>query len=79
MRIGEAIDKIDETIRQLRKAIFDIELTINKEGLHPEVLTSCTSCARSRHPPQVSFGGPVDALVNGLAGRRGACGPARWR
>ena len=38
MRIGEAIDKLDETIRQLRKAIFDIELTINKEGLHPKVL-----------------------------------------
>ena len=38
LRIAEAIDKLDETIRQLRKAIFDIELTINKEGLHPKVL-----------------------------------------
>ena len=38
MRIGEAIEKLDETIRQLRKAIFDIELTISKEGLHPKVL-----------------------------------------
>ena len=36
MRIGEAIEKLDETIRQLRKAIFDIELTINKEGSAPQ-------------------------------------------
>ncbi len=38
LRIGEAIDKLDDTIRELRKAIFDIELTINKQGLHPKVL-----------------------------------------
>jgi signal transduction histidine kinase len=65
MRIGEAIDKLDETIRQLRKAIFDIELTINKEGLHPKVL----DLVHELRPvlgllPQVSFGGPVDTAVN---------------
>jgi signal transduction histidine kinase len=65
MRIGEAIDKLDETIRQLRKAIFDIELTINKEGLHPKVL----DLVHELRPvlgllPQVSFGGPVDSAVN---------------
>ena len=66
MRIGEAIDKIDETIRQLRKAIFDIELTINKEGLHPKVL----DLVHELRPvlgihPQVSFSGPVDVVVTG--------------
>ncbi len=66
MRIGEAIDKLDETIRQLRKAIFDIELTINKEGLHPKVL----DLAHELRPvlgihPQVSFSGPVDHVVSG--------------
>jgi signal transduction histidine kinase len=66
MRIGEAIDKIDETIRQLRKAIFDIELTINKEGLHPKVL----DLLHELRPvlgihPQVSFSGPVDHVVTG--------------
>ncbi len=64
MRIGEAIEKLDETIRQLRKAIFDIELTINKEGLHPKVL----DLVHELRPvlgllPQVSFSGPVDAMV----------------
>jgi len=66
MRIGEAIDKIDDTIRQLRKAIFDIELTINKEGLHPKVL----DLVHELRPvlgihPQVSFSGPVDVVVTG--------------
>jgi signal transduction histidine kinase len=66
MRIGEAIEKIDETIRQLRKAIFDIELTINKEGLHPKVL----DLVHELRPvlgihPQVSFSGPVDKMVTG--------------
>jgi len=66
MRIGEAIDKLDDTIRQLRKAIFDIELTINKEGLHPKVL----DLVHELRPvmgllPQVSFSGPVDTVVAG--------------
>jgi signal transduction histidine kinase len=64
MRIGEAIEKLDETIRQLRKAIFDIELTINKEGLHPKVL----DLVHELRPvlgihPQVSFSGPVESAV----------------
>ena len=64
MRIGEAIEKLDETIRQLRKAIFDIELTINKEGLHPKVL----DLVHELRPvlgllPQVAFSGPVDSVV----------------
>jgi signal transduction histidine kinase len=66
MRIGEAIDKLDDTIRQLRKAIFDIELTIDKEGLHPKVL----DLVHELRPvlgihPQVSLSGPVDKVVVG--------------
>ena len=66
MRIAEAIDRLDETIRQLRKAIFDIELTINKEGLHPKVL----DLVHELRPvlnllPQVSIIGPVDHAVSG--------------
>ena len=66
MRIGEAIDKLDDTIRQLRKAIFDIELTIAKQGFHPKVL----DLAHELRPvlgihPQVAFTGPVDAVVTG--------------
>jgi signal transduction histidine kinase len=66
LRIAEAIDKIDETIRQLRKAIFDIELTINKEGLHPKVLDLLHELRPVLDlPPQVSLSGPVDRLVTG--------------
>ena len=66
LRIAEAIDKLDETIRQLRKAIFDIELTISKEGIHPKVL----DLAHELKPvlglnPQVSIIGPVDRVVTG--------------
>jgi signal transduction histidine kinase len=66
MRIADAIEKLDETIRQLRKAIFDIELTINKEGLHPKVL----DLVHELRPvldlhPQVSVIGPVDHVVTG--------------
>jgi signal transduction histidine kinase len=66
MRIGESIDKLDETIRQLRKAIFDIELTISKEGLHPKVLDLVHELRSVlvAHP-QVSFSGPVDVVVTG--------------
>jgi signal transduction histidine kinase len=66
MRIAEAIDKLDETIRQLRKAIFDIELTINKEGLQPKVLDLVHELrpVLNLHP-QVSVIGPVDHAVTG--------------
>ncbi len=66
MRIAEAIDKLDETIRQLRKAIFDIELTINKEGLQPKVLDLVHELwpVLNLHP-QVSVIGPVDYAVTG--------------
>jgi signal transduction histidine kinase len=65
-RIGEAIDSIDETIRELRKAIFDIELTIDSEGLYAKVL----DLVRELSPvlgfdPQVSVAGPVDRAATG--------------
>jgi signal transduction histidine kinase len=65
-RIGEAIDSIDETIRELRKAIFDIELTIDSEGLYAKVL----DLVRELSPvlgfdPQVSVAGPVDRATTG--------------
>ena len=65
-RIAEAIDRLDETIRQLRKAIFDIELTINKEGLQPKVLDLMHELrAVLNLHPQVSISGPVDTVVTG--------------
>ncbi len=66
LRIAEAIEKLDETIRQLRKAIFDIELTITKEGLQPKVL----DLIHELRPvlgihPQLAVTGVVDHAVTG--------------
>jgi signal transduction histidine kinase len=63
-RIGEAINSIDETIRELRKAIFDIELTVETEGLYSKVL----DLVHELRPvlgfePQVSVAGPVDRVA----------------
>ena len=76
MRIGEAIDKLDETIRQLRKAIFDIELTINKEGLHPKVLDLVHELRPVLgHPPAGLVQRPGGHGRRRLAGRGGARRP----
>jgi signal transduction histidine kinase len=65
-RIGDAIDKLDETIRQLRTAIFDLEVTINKDGFRPKVMDLLheLSPVLGSHP-QVTFSGPVDTAVFG--------------
>jgi signal transduction histidine kinase len=69
MRIGDSIDKLDDTIRQLRKAIFDIELTISKEGLRPKVLDLVHELRSVLTVyPQASFSGPVDLVVTGQLG-----------
>jgi signal transduction histidine kinase len=65
-RIGDAIDKLDETIRQLRTAIFDLEVTINKDGFRPKVLDLLHELIPVLGTnPQVTFSGPVDTAVFG--------------
>lgn len=65
-RIGDAIDKLDETIRQLRTAIFDLEVTINKDGFRPKVLDLLHELVPVLGTnPQVTFSGPVDTAVSG--------------
>jgi signal transduction histidine kinase len=66
VRIGEAVDKLDDTIRELRKAIFDLELTISMEGFRPKVLDLVHELRPVLAvPPQASFVGPVDLVVTG--------------
>jgi signal transduction histidine kinase len=63
-RIGEAIENIDETIRELRKAIFDIELTIDTDGLYSKVLDLVNELSPVLgFDPQVSVAGPVDRVA----------------
>jgi signal transduction histidine kinase len=65
-RIGEAIESIDATIRELRKAIFDIELTIDKEGLYSKVLDLVDELGPVLgFKPRVSVVGPVDRSATG--------------
>jgi signal transduction histidine kinase len=67
-RIGDAVDKLDETIRQLRTAIFDLEVTNNQEGFRRMVFDlfhELTPILRTH--PQVTFSGPVDSAVAGPA------------
>jgi signal transduction histidine kinase len=65
-RIGEAIESIDATIRELRKAIFDMEPTNHEDGLFSKVL----SLVHELTPilgldPRVSVAGPVDRVATG--------------
>jgi signal transduction histidine kinase len=65
-RIGDAVDKLDETIRQLRTAIFDLEVTTNQEGFRRMVFDLFRELAPTlRTHPQVTFSGPVDSTVSG--------------
>jgi signal transduction histidine kinase len=65
-RIGDAIDKLDETIRLLRTAIFDLEVTIRQDGFRRmvfDLLHELTPLLGTH--PQVTFSGPVDTAVTG--------------
>ncbi len=65
-RIGEAIESVDETIRELRKAIFDIELTIDKEGLYSKVMDLVHELSPVLGlEPQLSVVGPVGRVAMG--------------
>jgi signal transduction histidine kinase len=63
-RIAEAIDNIDGTIRELRKAIFDIELAGDTEGLYSKVLDLVDELRPVLgFDPRVSVAGPVDRVA----------------
>ena len=65
-RIGEAIESIDATIRELRKAIFDMEQTIAEDGLYSKVLDLVHELSPVLGlDPQVSVVGPVDDAATG--------------
>jgi signal transduction histidine kinase len=63
-RISDAINKLDETIRQLRTAIFDLELTIKQDGFERSVydLLHDMTPVVGMHP-QVTLSGNVNATI----------------
>jgi signal transduction histidine kinase len=64
-RISDAINKLDETIRQLRTAIFDLELTIQPDGFERKVydLLHDMTPVVGMHP-QVTLSGSTDAAIS---------------
>jgi len=61
-RIADAITKLDETIRQLRSAIFDLEETLNQGGFRRLVFDLLFELSPSiGFQPHVSFSGTVDS------------------
>jgi signal transduction histidine kinase len=65
-RIGDAIIKLDETIRHLRTAIFNLEMTINQDGFRRmvfDLLHELTPVIGA--VPHVTFTGLVDSAVTG--------------
>ena len=67
-RIADAINKLDETIRHLRTAIFDLEMTINQDGFRRmvfDLLHELTPVIGA--VPHVTFTGLVDSAISGLA------------
>ena len=69
-RITDAVDALDETIRQIRTTIFSLGPPPGSSStLRAEVLSLCTEARRSLgFDPEVRFAGPVDAVAGGLAG-----------
>jgi signal transduction histidine kinase len=66
IRIGDAINKLDETIRHLRTAIFNLEMTINQDGFRRmvfDLLHELTPVIGA--VPRVTFTGLVDSAVTG--------------
>ncbi len=64
-RVMEAISELDETIRQIRTTIFELETPPqSRSGLRARVLELCSEASRGLgFEPEVRFSGPVDNRV----------------
>lgn len=69
-RVTDAVDSLDETVRQIRTTIFSLGAPPGPSStLRAEVLGMCAEARRSLgFDPEVRFAGPVDAAAGGLAG-----------
>ena len=66
-RVGRAVDELDATIRQVRSAIFALEVQARRHetsSVREKVLEVASQAAEALgFEPRVQFEGPVDALV----------------
>ncbi|NMH94064.1 GAF domain-containing protein [Pseudonocardia bannensis] len=66
-RIQQAVDELDQTVREIRTAIFDLHSPVNgaESGLRRQLLdTVAQAAADSGLSPSVQISGPVDTLVS---------------
>ena len=64
MRLVQAVDEIDETIREIRTSIFALE-SHQHPGLRSEVLDLVNEIAeRADLRPHVTFDGPIDLTID---------------
>lgn len=63
LRIQSAVDDLDQTVREIRTAIFGLETTKGGEGVRDRVLSLTREAVGTLgFEPRVSFAGPVDAI-----------------
>jgi signal transduction histidine kinase len=63
-RIGQAVEDLDTTIREIRTAIFDLHTTEDDTGLRRRLLDTASEAASgSAVSPSVRISGPVDTVV----------------
>jgi signal transduction histidine kinase len=65
-RMRQAVDDLDDTIRELRSAIFELHTTrMAGRGVRQELLDVCAQAARALgFEPMVRFDGPIDNSVD---------------
>lgn len=65
-RLARAVDDLDETVREVRSAIFELHTArVPGRSLRQEVLAACTDAGRALgFEPVVRFDGPVDARAD---------------
>jgi signal transduction histidine kinase len=65
-RIAVAVDDLDETIREIRTTIFELEMPRSAaSGLRTEIMSIVEEASESLNfEPNVHFDGPVDSVVS---------------
>ncbi len=66
-RLEGAVDDLDETVKQIRTAIFALEAAVRpgRDGLRDRVLSLCREASGALgFEPRVLFDGPIDSLVD---------------
>jgi len=62
-RIGQAVEDLDTTIREIRTAIFDLHSTEDDTGLRRRLLDTAAEAAGPTVSPSLRISGPIDTVV----------------